>query len=98
MIKWIIIVVIGLVILGYLGIDVKQAVQSPTSQSNMGYVKDVVVYVWTKYLEKPAVYIWNEIFIKLIWSTAVDNLTKIKNNQPTNIQTSAPPMPVAPPN
>lgn len=98
MIKWIIIIIIGLVILGYLGIDVKQAVQSPTSQSNIGYVKDVVVYVWTKYLETPAKYLWNEIFIKLIWTTAVDNLTKIKNGEPTNIQTSSPPLPTAPAN
>lgn len=98
MIKWIIIIVIALVVLGYLGFDVKQAVQSPTSQSNIEYVKDAVVYLWTKYLEKPAKYLWNEIFIKLIWSTAVENLTKIKNNQPTNIQTSSPPLPVAPQN
>lgn len=96
MIKWIILVLIGLIILGYLGIDVRQAVESPTSQSNIEYVKSVVVYVWDKYLEKPAKYLWNEIFIKLIWTTAIENLQKIKNNEPTNVQTSAPPLPSAP--
>lgn len=90
MIKWIIIFVIALIILGYLGIDVKKAVQAPVTQSNLEYVKNVVVYVWDKYLARPAKYLWNEIFINLIWNVAIDNLTKIKNGQPTNIQTSSP--------
>jgi hypothetical protein len=96
MIKWIVIAFLGLIILGYLGVDIKQSVQSPVTQSNIGYVKDVVVYVWTKYLETPAKYLWNEIFIKLIWTTAIDNLTKMKNGEPTNVQTSAPILPTAP--
>ncbi len=45
MIKWIIITLIGLIILGYLGFDVRSAVESPTSQSNISYVKNVVIYV-----------------------------------------------------
>ncbi len=51
---------------------------------------------WDKYLEKPAKYLWNEIFIKLIWSTAVDNLKKIKTGEPTNVQTSSPGLPTVP--
>ena len=98
MIKWIIIALLGLIVLGYLGFDVKQAIESPTSQSNIGYAKSAVLYIWDKYLEKPAKYLWNDIFIKLIWTTAIDNLIKIKNGEPTNIQTSSPPLPSAPRN
>lgn len=90
MIKWIIVLVIGLIILGYLGFDIRKAVEAPATQSNFEYVKNVSVYVWDKYLAKPAKYLWNDIFIDLIWNVAVDNLTKIKNGQPTNIQTSSP--------
>lgn len=86
MIKWIIFIVIGLIILGYLGFDVKKAVEAPASQSNIEYVKNIVVYVWNTYLAKPAKYLWN-FFITYIWSTAIDNLTKIKNGQPVNYQT-----------
>ena len=93
MIKWIILCVIGLVILGYVGFDVRKAVESPTSQSNIEYVKNAVIYVWDKYLAKPAKYLWNDIFIKLIWTTAVDNLTKIKNGEPTDVQASVTPLP-----
>ena len=85
MIKWIVIIVIGLIILGYLGIDVRKAVEAPTTQSNLEYVKNVVVYVWNKYLEKPAKYIWN-FFIKFIWSSAIDNLQKIKDGEEVNYQ------------
>lgn len=88
MIKWIIIAVIGLVVLGYLGFDVRKAVESPTSQGNIEYAKNVVVYVWTTYLAKPAKYLWNEVFIKLIWNTAIENLRKTENNQSTNTATS----------
>ena len=38
MIKWIVIVIIGLVVLGYLGFDVRKAVESPTSQSNDDWI------------------------------------------------------------
>jgi hypothetical protein len=93
MIKWIIIALIGLIILGYLGFDIKKAVEAPVSQSNVEYVKNIVVYVWNTYLAKPAKYLWNDIFIRLIWTTAIDNLTKIKNGEPTNIQTSSPQLP-----
>lgn len=92
MIKWIIICFIGLVILGYLGFDIRRAVEAPTSQSNIEYVKNAIVYVWNTYLARPVKYLWN-IFINLIWNTAIDNLTKIKNGEPTNIETSVPALP-----
>lgn len=92
MIKWIVIGLIGLIILGYLGFDVRKAVEAPASQSNIEYVKNVVVYVWNTYLAKPAKYLWG-VFVNLIWDTAIDNLKKIKNGEPTNIQTSMPPLP-----
>lgn len=85
MIKWIIIIVIALVGLGYLGFDVRKAIDSPTTQSNLDYAKEVVVYVWTKYLGKPAKYLWNEIFIKLIWAPAINNLNGKVNEKGTSI-------------
>lgn len=97
MIKWIIICVIGLIILGYLGFDIRRAVEAPVTQSNFEYIKNVAVYVWDTYLARPAKYLWN-IFVNLIWNTAVDNLKNIKAGQPTNVQTNTPPIPIAPRN
>ncbi len=92
MIKWIIIIVIGLIILGYLGFDVKKAVEAPVTQSNLEYVKNVVIYVWDKYLERPAKWLWN-FFIEFIWSSAVDNLEKIKDGEEVNYQKTQSPLP-----
>lgn len=67
MIKWIIIAIIGLVILGALGFDIRKAVDAPETQSNLGYAKSAVNYVWTKYLSGPANMVWHEGVIKYIW-------------------------------
>ncbi len=70
MIKWIIICVIGLIILGNLGFDVKKAIESKTAQSNLEYAKNIVIFVWDKYLHEPFTFIWNEIIVKYIWAYA----------------------------
>jgi hypothetical protein len=95
-IKWVIIIVIALLVLSYYGFSLRTLVESPTTQDNFGYVATTTVTFWNKYLEKPAGYLWNDVFINLIWDPAIDNLTKIKNGQPTNIQSSAPTLPAAP--
>ena len=92
MIKWIVIALLGLIILGYLGFDVRKAIEAPTTQSNIEYAKNVVIYVWNKYLEQPAKFAWN-FFIKYIWSTAVDNLKKIKDGDEVNYQKLQSPLP-----
>ncbi len=92
MIKWIVIAVLGLIILGYLGFDIRKAVEAPVTQSNLEYAKNVVIYVWDKYLERPAKYLWN-FFIRFIWSSAVDNLQKIKDGDKVNYQELPPNLP-----
>lgn len=77
MIKWIIICVIGLIILGNLGIDVKKAIDSKTAQSNLEYAKNITVFIWDKYLEQPVKFLWTNVFIKYIWIPA----TKYLNNR-----------------
>jgi hypothetical protein len=99
-IKWVIIIVAVLLILSYYGFSLRALVESPTTQDNFGYVATTTVSFWDKYLEKPANYLWNDVFIDLIWTPAIDNLTKIKNSEPTNVQTNSPklPTPVQMPN
>jgi len=66
MIKWIIIAIIGLVILGYLGVDIQKTVKAPAVQNNLTYAKDVAIHVWNNYLAAPVKFLW-EIFIKYVW-------------------------------
>lgn len=79
MIKTIIYIIIGVVILSYLGVDIKRAVESPTTKENFSYVTQAGIYVWDHVLEKPATYIWNEVVVDLIWDNLIE---KLKNNPP----------------
>lgn len=86
----ILIVLIAILILSYFKIDLRSAVESPASQSNFSYIKNLAVTTWTNYLEKPAMYLWNYVFIDLLWKSFVSNMTRIKNGQPTDFDMHAP--------
>lgn len=74
MIKTIIYIIIGVVILSYLGVDIKRAVESPTTKENFSYVTQAAIYVWDHVLEKPVTYVWNEVVMKLIWNNILEHL------------------------
>ena len=78
-IKLLVLFVILIVIISYLGIDLRAIVQSPETQGNLGYVWGLVVTVWDNYLERPVLYFWNNIFINLLWESFVNNMERIKN-------------------
>lgn len=88
-VKWIIIIIIALIVLGYYGFDIRKAVEAPTTQSNLTYVQQIVSTVWHKYLKAPAVYLWN-IFKKYIWQVALDSLDKMSRGEPTVIDQASP--------
>jgi hypothetical protein len=94
-VKTIILLVIALLILSYYGFDLRRTVESPTTQSNFGYVTTFVLNVWHNYLERPAKYLWNDVFINLIWNSAIENLNRIKAGQPDELQQHAPQLPQA---
>lgn len=96
-VSWVIIIVVALLILSYYGFSLRTLVQSPTTQDNFGYVATTTVTFWDKYLEQPANYLWNDVFINLIWDPGIKNLTDMKNNQPTDIQSSSPTLPTPAP-
>lgn len=89
-IKLIALVLIAIIILSYLRFDIRGFFESDAWKNNFGYVWNTVVGVWDTYLAGPAKYLWNDIFLKLIWSTFVDNLEKMKAGKPNTIQESAP--------
>jgi flagellar assembly factor FliW len=89
-IKMVILIVIALLILSYFGFNLRDTVESPTTQSNFSYAKMIVVNIWNDYLKRPAKYLWNEVFIKLIWNTAVENLLRLKTPQQSTINDQAP--------
>ena len=89
LIKLVILIVIAILVLSYLGFDLKTFIESDQTQGNLGYVWTFVLNVWENYLKSPVMYFWNEIFIKLIWSAFTSNMEKIKAGEPTDLQTNA---------
>ena len=50
-------VILIVIVISYLGIDLRAIVQSPETQGNLGYVWGLVVTVWDNYLERPVLYL-----------------------------------------
>ncbi|MCU0660683.1 MAG: hypothetical protein MUD00_03690 [Candidatus Pacebacteria bacterium] len=88
--RLILIIVIGLLILGYFNIDLQRTVESTTTQKNVSYIKNAATTIWENYLEGPVMYFWNNIFINLLWNSFTKNLENIQNEQPTDFQINAP--------
>jgi len=73
-IKLVILIVIGILVLSYFRVDIRQIAESDLAQKNLGYVWGIVQYFWHNFLEQPAQWVWNRIVTDLIWS----KLTLIK--------------------
>lgn len=96
LIRTIVVVIIAILIVGYFGIDLKKVIESEQNKENFSYIRTVTTHVWNKYLAGPADYLWNDIFIDLIWESAIDNLTAIKEGRPTSLEQGAPKLPNPP--
>ncbi|MFH0846140.1 MAG: hypothetical protein V1851_01930 [Patescibacteria group bacterium] len=79
LVNWIIIIIIAIIVLSYFGFDIRAIIEDDNTQNNVGYVWGGVVYVWETYLSGPFDYLWNDIFIDLIWDTFIDAMQRIKN-------------------
>ena len=60
-IKAIVLIVIGLIVLGYFGYNLKDIIASPTVHDNLVYVWNLIVKLWDNVLATPAMWIWNTI-------------------------------------
>lgn len=88
--RLVIYIIIILLILSYFGLNIRAIVNSPTGQDNFTYVQQLMIDAWNGYLKKPVLYLWDDIFLDLIWEPAIENLQKMKDGQPTDIQTATP--------
>jgi len=64
----VVLVVILLIILGYLGVNIPNIVNSPTVSGNLHYAWSLLVSLWDNVLVGPATFIWNKIVVDLIWN------------------------------
>jgi len=77
-VKWVIIVVIAIIVLSYLGFDLRSIVEADQTQGNLHYVWELVKTAWDRYLEGPALWTWENI-VKPVWELFTQNLNRLKN-------------------
>ena len=74
-IKWIILIIIGLVLASYFfDFNVQEAVEDEQTQSNFNYIKNHLVNFYDTYLRQTIDYVWNDVFIELIWNNITDQI------------------------
>lgn len=80
--KTLVIIILILVILGMFGINVERDVAGNEDvQGNISYVWAGTVSFWDNYLARPASYLWNDIFVSLIWESFIVNMQNLRNGQ-----------------
>lgn len=86
-IKLIFLIVVLILILSYFGISLKNIAESDTGKANFGFVWDILLKIWdfikaiwNKLLATPAKFVWDRLFVDVIWNSLVDNLSKLKVN------------------
>lgn len=93
-IKWFILLVLGIIIASfYFNFDLQEAVEAEQTQSNFSYIKKNIIEFYNSYLKNTIDYLWNDIFIDLIWESFVENLKHIKAGELTTLEQANPDIP-----
>ncbi len=76
--------------MSYFKISIRTVVESPEAQDNIQYVSGAGLSVWDKYLKEPADWFWNKVVKDLLWDSFENNLQRIKDGMPTELEENAP--------
>lgn len=93
MIRLIIIIVLIIVVLSYFNISVRSIINGEIFQDNWSYITNGIAYVWNTYLVGPASYLYNDIFIDLLWNSFIDNMKAIKGGGTPDLLSNPPAVP-----
>lgn len=91
LIKWILLIIVALVLASYFfDFSVKEAVEDEQTQSNFEYIQTNTTDFWNEHLKSTADYLWNNVFIDLIWESFVENMERLKDGENTVFEDSSP--------
>lgn len=80
--RTLVVVILLIVALGMFGINIEEDIAGNEDvQDNVSYVSTGVAGFWNRYLREPAEYIWNDVFVNLIWDSFVLNMQRIRNGE-----------------
>lgn len=65
-IKTIFLIIVAVIVLSYLGFDLKKIMTSDLVQKNFTYLSETAKAVWSSYLATPFRFVWNEM-LKPLW-------------------------------
>ncbi len=88
MVKYIILALVAIIVLSFFGYDLRAIVEAPQTQSNLHYAYGGVETVWN-YVKGPIVYLYQKIFIGILWQAFLHNLGRIDAGAPTELENAA---------
>jgi hypothetical protein len=80
LIRLIFLIVVGIIILGAFGINIRAVLMKETVKDNLLFVWELVRDAWDRYLAGPARYLW-DIFYNLLWRSFLENAERIKEGK-----------------
>ena len=70
--------------------SVREAVEDEQTQDNFSYISTNAISFWNSHLKTTAHYLWDDVFIDLLWESFTENLTRLKDGEPTIFEELAP--------
>ena len=84
-----ILAVVVILVLSYFNVSIKSVVESPSGQENINYVEGGTESLWNEYLAQPASYLWNDVWVNIFWKSFINNMERIRDGQPTDLDKAA---------
>lgn len=85
LIQLILLIIIFILIISYFGINIRKIIQSDTGKDNFGFIWNIlqqiwgyIVLIWDKYLSGPVGFIWNGLFVDIIWKNLVQMINQAR--------------------
>ncbi|MEK7606016.1 MAG: hypothetical protein AAB458_00245 [Patescibacteria group bacterium] len=75
-----IVIVIGLIILGYFGFNIQEILAKPIVHDNLVYFWNLLKALWSNFLAGPAIWVWEHI-IKFFWDLFLQGLGNLGDGQ-----------------
>ena len=70
-------------------VEVITANDGCTMRDIIKYVEGTSQSVWSEYLEKPAEYLWNDVWVNIFWKSFINNMERIRDGKPTDLDNAA---------
>jgi len=87
MLRLVIFIIIIIAVLSYFNFNIRTFFESDIVRNNFGFIWNWTSYIWNNYLKAPLEYLWNDVFIDLIWNSFLENLQRFKAGRGSNFDT-----------